>query len=273
MIEILTYPLQDSLSLAFAELGNQPLFGIVIILAIVAAVYAVTSWQNVIGRVSPAFGYGNKVILSKCVPQSFAASTVCATMPEILKATIPIFRSKGRGQISSFRTLPGLRRLMLLWIGFPPSAPAIPSILFSTIRVAALPVAGLLDRLLTMPIVITVSSGANLIRIFVFPTLLYFFGLLRIILSPLSITGVAAFLALVANAADAFLCFAKVFGGSRVLNAAFLAAPHGDNQHLKFSLYGLVGRRWEGVQGSLFSRLMTSDLSHRPIIAHPGGLR
>lgn len=108
MSEICFNARQNNFGATWAEVFGNPFSRIAICFRVIAASLSpfaiMTSWDNVIWRVTTAFRYGNKVILRQAVPESARSTAVSAAVVKIFEGAPPISIGESAGEASLLGT-------------------------------------------------------------------------------------------------------------------------------------------------------------------------
>jgi hypothetical protein len=109
MSEISLYTDKYLLGFAFTEALDKPLSAVFILLYIIASIYTVASWQDIVGSVPTTFGHGNPVVLRQLMPQSSRSTAISAAIFPVIEASNPFGLSKS-GRDTQFTRLTDLLR-------------------------------------------------------------------------------------------------------------------------------------------------------------------
>lgn len=210
MSEVFCYTGQNLVSFMFTKFFSQPLLCVAICLFIIAATYTMTSWYDIVGRVTAILAEWHKMILGQSMPQSLRSTAVCATVVPPIESVKPVGVRKSGGQVS-FKCFALLFVLAhLLTIVFVPQRFFVTSF-FSIFFVAF---SNTLN-VFFLPLILVVLNSIVVVLV-VLPMSISPFLLMRIVIS--FRFGAIARLAKFIQAA--FL-FAEIFDGSRkILTAA-----------------------------------------------------
>lgn len=268
---------QLSPRLAFAKHQHEPFQRIAIGLAVIASAFAVTQRNNVFGNSPRASGIadGYPMIHREVMPQARRTPAYSTAAFEVSNRLIPVFRSESGWELQLTCAATLLVSAMLLWISLAPCRNRgiclLPECWIALMVIARLCTA----RSHFVPIL-----GDGVVFDIVFALLSFYFRIgislsrscQRFVSRFLIIRGLTLF-AVRAQPIGLSTHTSEMLRRGGVFGLALRAYLEGSERlvnHLKLSSCGPVSRRWEGAQGSLFSRLMTSDLSHRPILPYFG---
>lgn len=115
-------PFQDLRGFALAETFSEPLNRVFITLTVIASIYTMTGWQNIICGIASALRLGNEVILRQYMPQSSGAVTISTTIIPVVQASLPILLRECSNQFTLARSTIRLSTTSIITMSLRPIA-------------------------------------------------------------------------------------------------------------------------------------------------------